>query len=273
MEIFIQRDDKGEYISNEIFTIIRFPDNSLKFKLNRSFEDILDKNESVKVRLNTTNSEDFILLLLIDDVFTRSNKKYNLNLGYLMYSQDDKVESYSESYGLRKIIKLLNSLEAVNDIVINFPHSNKSDLIEKYRPSYAEFVFYNNISNYVKTKFGSFENVTWVIPDNGAFKRQYDYLAEREIPFITCSKVRKDGQIITDVPTVNTKTCIIIDDLCIKGGTFIEIAKKLKQQGVDKVIVITYHKIDTPFNPVFFNYIDDYLCHNNMYTNFKITKI
>ncbi|MEL2361112.1 phosphoribosyltransferase family protein, partial [Klebsiella pneumoniae] len=63
---------------------------------------------------------------------------------------------------------------------------------------------------------------------------------------IKCDKKRNmgDGQlsgfeVFTD--SLENKTCIIVDDICSRGGTFMGIAKALKDKGAKDIYLIVSH--------------------------------
>jgi len=65
---------------------------------------------------------------------------------------------------------------------------------------------------------------------------------------VECSKVRdvKTGQLSNFkvyTENLNKKTCVVVDDICDGGGTFLGLAKKLKAKNCGKLILIVTHGI------------------------------
>lgn len=87
------------------------------------------------------------------------------------------------------------------------------------------------------------------------FKRQSYSLVSQEIDQV--AKEKEDG----------TQTFIIIDDLCDGGGTFIEIAKKIKEQIPEAriILVVTHAIFSKGFQP-FVGFIDFIYCTNSFET-------
>lgn len=95
-------------------------------------------------------------------------------------------------------------------------------------------------------KIGDF---TLVSPDAGANKKIFKLakaLDTAELAnIVRADKIRnvQTGEITgTEVfGDVDGKTCIIADDICSKGGTFIALAKKLKEKGASRIYLCVSH--------------------------------
>lgn len=89
-----------------------------------------------------------------------------------------------------------------------------------------------------------FCDVSIVFPDEGAAKRFQIYF-ENLFPIVTCLKVRdgvkrnvkvKDGEVVG-------RHCVVVDDLVMTGGTLIECAKLLKENGATAVSAFVTHAV------------------------------
>mmetsp|Transcript_103909 Transcript_103909/g.189266 ORF Transcript_103909/g.189266 Transcript_103909/m.189266 type:complete len:238 (-) Transcript_103909:41-754(-) len=87
------------------------------------------------------------------------------------------------------------------------------------------------------------EEIAIAFPDDGAHKRFKDKF--EGFPLIICNKVR-DGDarrvLIKEGEPVG-KHCVIVDDLVQSGGTLLECAKPLKDQGATKVSCFVTHGV------------------------------
>jgi ribose-phosphate pyrophosphokinase len=109
-----------------------------------------------------------------------------------------------------------------------------------------------------------------ISPDAGSNKKIFD-LAKSigyEGEIIRCDKLRdiSTGKIIETVvykDNLNGKDCIIIDDICDGGRTFIELAKSLKQKNCSKVYLVVTHGIFSAGFKVLNEYIDGTFCTNS----------
>uniref|UniRef100_A0A7S4SN25 Phosphoribosyltransferase domain-containing protein n=1 Tax=Alexandrium monilatum TaxID=311494 RepID=A0A7S4SN25_9DINO len=87
------------------------------------------------------------------------------------------------------------------------------------------------------------EEIAIVFPDDGAQKR---FKAKfKEFPQVLCSKVREGDKRIVKIQegTAEKRHCVIIDDLVQSGGTLMECAAPLKQQGASKVSCFVTHGV------------------------------
>ena len=121
------------------------------------------------------------------------------------------------------------------------------------------------------------ENLIIMFPDAGAYKWGMKLLDkiqwEGEIYCASKSRMYKDGKsVLTQVidrMDFNGKNLIILDDICVYGGTFIGLAKMLRERNVGKLylavshITIEHH----PQNSVF-EYFDKVFCTNSKYNEY-----
>jgi len=68
--------------------------------------------------------------------------------------------------------------------------------------------------------------------------------------------------IFTRAP-LSGKTCIIVDDICDGGRTFITLSRKLKEQGAAKVLLYVTHGIFSQGVDVLKGYIDQIFTTNS----------
>jgi len=83
------------------------------------------------------------------------------------------------------------------------------------------------------------------------------------IDIIECSKRRdvRTGKIEETVvhyrPEFHGRNCVMVDDICDGGKTFIEIAKKLKEKNCGKIFLVVTHGIFSKGMSVFRGLIDE----------------
>jgi ribose-phosphate pyrophosphokinase len=108
-----------------------------------------------------------------------------------------------------------------------------------------------NISNhqFLTTCLQNEKGYTLVSPDGGALKKVYK-LAQflNGVPVVECSKMRnvKTGKLSgfkVYADDLEGKTCVIVDDICDGGGTFLGLAKESKEKNCGKLILIVTHGI------------------------------
>ena len=96
--------------------------------------------------------------------------------------------------------------------------------------------------NELKTKN---ERFAIAFPDDGAHKRFDPLFKEKNFPVLICSKIREGDKRITTIKEgdPNGFHCLIVDDLVQSGGTLLECAQALLNEGATKVSAFVGHGI------------------------------
>lgn len=160
-----------------------------------------------------------------------------LDMYYVPYSRMDRaIEGYA--FSLKYFCQIINELN-FSMVSIYDPHSNVTPaLINNVN------VCYPNISE-DKIKLTGADYVFY--PDSGAYKKYTEYLDIGSIPYFYGNKRRdlSTGKIteydLVNAPDINSKNILVIDDICVKGGTFILAAKALKAAGAKTVNLYVTH--------------------------------
>ena len=238
-----------------------FPGGEVFFRLNEaSIKNILMMNNKDKV-INITariyDSNDLLMLIMAVDAIRGVSQTQGLNpvtinlkLPYVPYARQDRVCSPGESFSLKAFCKLINSLD-LNSVELFDPHSTVTTaLLDK---SYEDTIAYekfieDSVLGLGDTKFAV------VSPDAGALKKVHSiakYLHKKcclSDDIIVGAKVRDmaSGKILhTSVNTdnLNGMDCVIFDDICDGGRTFVELALVLKNKGAGKIGLVVSHGI------------------------------
>jgi ribose-phosphate pyrophosphokinase len=200
-----------------------------------------------KVRINTrlNSSDDVMNLCLAVDALRNMGVAYiEAFVPYVPYARQDRVMVPGEPLSVKVFAKLINSLQ-LDRIYVFDAHSDVSvALLNNCR----------NIPNYemVKHFLKDLKLVDYVLvsPDLGAYKKidklamQVGYKSE----IATGIKIRdlSTGQIVkSDINTADLggKPCVVIDDICDGGRTFIELAAALKAKNAGDLYFIASHGI------------------------------
>lgn len=259
---FTQIDLRGGFGEFETHKLFKFPDESIKFELsNVSF------TNSIDVLTTLRSNDDIITLALVKSTLDKAfpKKKVNVIISYLMYQQDDREFSTKESFGLKVISNFINQMN-FNEISIFHPHSDKVEFIDN-----VKIIDNHNLLLAVfKTK--EFHKMRWIIPDSGAFKTQFKMTEGfGHTNPITCLKSRNHNTLkietVVNCEDLQGQGCFIVDDICLGGATFIQIAEKLKENNCGKLYLIVSHG-------VFNKGVDHILEHfEEIYTTDSICKI
>lgn len=206
--------------------------------------------EPFRLDCRIASGNDILNLGLLLDVCCDRYKFRDIavNLMYLTGGRMDRAISSREPYTLKVVASLLNSLPIAR-FNIFAPHSQAStDLLRNgTRMTYLESDFYYAATEWMKEKWQT-DEISFVLPDLGAGKRLEGLTYFDEFhDFVTCHKKRdldtgriKEFKIVDGEPK---KHCIIIDDLCDGGATFIKVSEALRANGAEKVGLAVCHGI------------------------------
>ena len=222
--------------------------------------------EKLGIQALVKNSEDLMTVFMIKDAIDREviGAKVDLYLHYLPYARQDRVCSPREALGVAVVAKLINACE-FSSVFLYDPHSDVGPaLINNCRIITQDTLFRQKYPWMRK-----YHNATLVSPDAGASKKIMKLTPifnNRE--FIQAHKVRDmlTGDIIETCITaspdmIEGKDCLIVDDICDGGRTFLELAKVLKESGAKNIGLYVTHGIFSKGKDVLKEYIDDIYAH------------
>jgi ribose-phosphate pyrophosphokinase len=175
---------------------------------------------------------------------------------YIPYARQDRVCNDGEALGIRVFCDMINAMK-FDKVWGLVPHS---DVAPALLNNCNESIYSLNWDLFIRESISkkNKELLTIVSPDAGAMKRtlkfaQYINSAwefEKTVDVVMADKVRdvRTGQIIkTTVHSVpyelEGKTCLIYDDICDGGMTFIKLAEALRNLGAKKIILAVPHGI------------------------------
>ena len=198
------------------------------------------------------NGDDVMLLMMAVNAVRNNgyDKKISLVLPYIPYARQDRICDVGEAFSLKVFANLLNSLEFSNVLVLD-PHSEVSPtLINNCRALDMSLYVYNAI-----TKIAS-SNLCIVSPDAGSNKKISGLCKSYHLKeffkdsseIIKCDKVRDvtNGKLTGFTvysEDIKGKDCLIVDDICDGGGTFLGVAEALKAKGAGKLHLYITHGI------------------------------
>lgn len=208
-------------------------------KINTNFD--VSKSVTITHRLNSFN--DLGLLCLAVDALKRMNAKLeNLIIPYFPSARQDRVMIKGEPLSVKVYANIINHFNFKKVIVFD-PHSEVTPAVLDN----CEVITNHKFIEKVIQEIGN--DVLLISPDGGALKKIYkvsEYLGGLEV--IECSKSRdvKTGKltgfkVYTD--NLQQKKCLIVDDICDGGGTFIGLSDELKKKNAGKLYLAVSHGI------------------------------
>lgn len=230
------------YINNAPFGDKSFPNGETIFDMGTYYV----KDAVNEIKLVYESDADIFKLIVAKKCLDEQSKENRVDYGwdkaiitltiaYMPYSRMDRQMS-SMAFSLRYVADIINSLN-FDLVTILTPHSNVTPALinnvkviydagiqEVYRRSAPDYVFY---------------------PDNGACKSFGEHLTYTNYFYGNKKRELSTGKIekyeLVNAPDINGKDILIIDDLCVKGGTFILAAQALKVAGAAKVDLFVTH--------------------------------
>ncbi len=219
------------------YDLFKFPGGEIHFKAKFDLKDEL----FIHTRLNSSDAI-LTLAIVVDTAHKDGSPRIVVYLPYMPYAQADRDFSIGESFSLKTITKLLNSLP-VSKYMIFDPHSDVSPALLNNCEVLQNDNFILDVMSYMDQS-----NLIWLSPDSGAYKKIFK-LAERlnfKGQILCCQKDRNitDGSLKVVVPEIPTgKDVLIIDDIIVGGRTFLDIAKAGRKPGSGKWYLACSHGI------------------------------
>jgi ribose-phosphate pyrophosphokinase len=189
----------------------------------------------------------FILAMVVDSLWEQYYPHANIRafIPYIPHARQDRVAVPGDALSMRVVAKMINAMD-LSTLAAFDVHNENAFFNELDSP-----LLTIDTEDFVAAAMDHEKNVVmmFVAPDKGA--------ANRYIPgfgwHVICDKVRDpDTGRIQSVTTqvqgdysITGQTCMIIDDICDGGGTFIPIAKSLKEQGAKRVVLYVSHGLFT----------------------------
>lgn len=222
------------------FKTFTFPDGQPHFKL-ETYEQEFDL---ATIETAIKSPWDLLLVLLASDVLrAHGYSSVNLDIRYLMGARMDRAIDWSQPFTLQTIARLINGagfsrvriLDAHSEVATRLIRNSSNQL--PYR-----------IVESLLTTLGV---PAVACPDKGAVPR-VQKLVGMLAPIVYCSKKRDMATgVLSDFEVLDYQSndrsysegVLIVDDICDGGGTFVGLAKELRDSGAKQVYLYVTHGI------------------------------
>ncbi len=192
-------------------------------------------------RINSFN--DLGLICITVDALKRMGvKEINLFIPYFPAARQDRVMIPGEPLSVKVYADIINAM-ALASVTVFDPHSEVTPALLNNCVTISNHEFIKQVI----AKIGA--DVKLISPDGGALKKIYkvsEFLGGAEV--VECSKSRdvKTGKlsgfkVYSD--DLAGADCLIVDDICDGGGTFIGLAEALKAKNAGKLYLAISHGI------------------------------
>ncbi|MDF1865281.1 MAG: ribose-phosphate diphosphokinase [Saprospiraceae bacterium] len=239
----------------------------------------LEGEKQITITTRIQHFNDLGLLLIAVDALKRMGIQYlNLVLPYFPAARQDRVMVVGESLSVKVYADIINA-QNFQKITVLDPHSEVTPALLNNVQVVSNHAFVSQCLQHEK-------DYILVSPDGGALKKVYalsQYLGGKTV--VECSKKRNvqtgelSGFTVYEEDLKN-QTCVIVDDICDGGGTFLGLATELKKKNCGRLILIISHGIFskglvdlmTSFDKIYssnsFKEVDD----NKIFTQIKLNK-
>jgi ribose-phosphate pyrophosphokinase len=246
--------------------INKYPDNSSYV--------VAHPQEEITYRVNSY--EDLWHLNQVVDALNNLDITPTITLPNLIDAQADRRFNSNESSGLKLVCKFLNSMKA--NFKIFHPHNpevvealiDNVKIIDNY--GYIGRILSEYFNNGKGIKGSYQDNITLFSSDAGGFKPLMK-LADKlnwigEVYGASKSRKYEDGKSkliqVIDKTDFKGKDILIIDDICVYGGTFKGLSKMLKERNCGKLyLAISHMTIDNLGADPVTNYFDKIFTTNS----------
>jgi ribose-phosphate pyrophosphokinase len=200
---------------------ILFPDNQP-----HSIVQGVEKGDDVTVVCSITSSLKLVQLLQVSNALKHlfANKK-KLIIPYLMAARYDRLMQQGDSFDLELVAELINHCGFEKVVLWDVHSSVALQLINNAV----------NVTNKIMVEQYKLPDAVLICPDAGAATKVKAYKEWnsniKEIVYCTKKRELATGKITLEVQnaeTCNQRNCVIIDDICDGGATFLAIAGQIK---------------------------------------------
>lgn len=214
---------------NQGITTFLFPDNQPHVRLEN-----IEEGDEVKVVCSLTDANLLLQFLqcanALDHAFAR---KCELHIPYLMGARFDRVMQAGDSFDLQVVANLVNSC-GFEKVFLYDVHSDVATALIRHSV---------NVSNRFLVEKYARQDAVLVCPDAGAVKKIKHYLEWNPniVDVVYCTKSRdlSNGRLtlkVLEPEKCKDKNCVIIDDICDGGGTFLAIANQIEAKHLTLIV-------------------------------------
>ncbi len=212
------------------------------------------KKLTVVITCKIFNADDFMKIILAKDALENLGvKNFELIIPYLPYARQDRVCNTGEAFSLKVFTNLINYAN-FNKVTILDPHSEIGSVLINNVNVVDNFSFIHTILQ--QDHINKPCEIVLISPDHGASKKMKTlvqklstYYSKYDFIIVQADKTRdpKTGTItgfkIYEPELVKNVPCIVIDDLCDGGATFLGLAVELRKYTLQKLYLAVTHGI------------------------------
>jgi len=272
--IFLNEDLKESYLQHYPdlvlvdFEKFIFSGGESHFKITEDLQNLTSNTDEFLFITKLKTAQDITDLAIAVNAFSNlgSGADFHLLIGYLPGGRQDRVCVEGEAHSAKVYANLINHITDWSCVQFLDAHSD-------VMPSLIDCAIPNDNTLFVDKAIEALdlEDFVLVSPDAGANKKVLS-LAKHLNKTIKVDVIRADklrdmntGEILETIvyaDDLTNKNCVIVDDICDGGRTFIELAQVLKSKGAKSVILIVTHGIFSKGYDVVLKHVDQIVTTN-----------
>lgn len=202
-----------------------------------------DTSQAVYITHRIQSFNDVGLLLVAVDALQRIGvSTIHLILPYFPAARQDRVMVAGESLSVKVMANLINNLNLASVTILD-PHSDVTPALLNNCISISNYSFISKVLSNLP------EHFILISPDAGASKKIYKLASKLNLPnVLECGKKRNvaTGALTgfsVPVDNLGNKPCLIVDDICDGGGTFLGLGEELKKKQAGDLYLAVSHGI------------------------------
>jgi ribose-phosphate pyrophosphokinase len=202
-----------------------------------------DKQQPVNVSLRINSFNDFGLLCMAVDALKRMEAKLGqLIIPYFPAARQDRLMQAGEPLSVKVYADIINQF-GFQKVLVFDAHSEVTPAVLNNCQVITNHQFIAEVLNKIPSQ------ALLISPDGGALKKIYkcsEFLGG--LPVVECSKSRdvKTGQLSgfkVYADDLQGQDCLVVDDICDAGGTFVGLAQALKVKNAGNLYLAVSHGI------------------------------
>ena len=209
--------------------------------------------ETILIHSRLQNSNDIMALCMLMDALKREHpdSSYVLVIGYVPYARQDRVCNPGEALSIKVFANIINSL-GFHEVQLIDPHSDVAGaVINNVTTVYSQAKMLQGPGGEDLVNKLNNKEVVLISPDAGATKKTENISkAFGGVPVVQGFKQRdlRTGELsgfgVSDPEgLLKYANCLIVDDICDGGGTFLGLAAELRKAGAQTITLYVTHGI------------------------------
>ena len=221
---------------------IRFSEGNIFVRVNES---IRDKDVYIVQPIGRQPNDEFVELLFWIDAFKRASaNSVTAIIPYFSYAKGDKKDEPRVSIRARVCADCIE-VAGVDRIITMDLHAPQ---VQGFFKKPVDHLYAQELlCEYVRRQGIVGDDLVVVSPDAGSAKRSREFATELKSTVAIGDKMRcghdESAKVLEIIGDVKDKTCLIIDDFSISGGTLVDVSYALMDKGAKRVFAALSHNV------------------------------